>query len=112
MAPYTGVVTCFAGDLADSNAYLAWASQVSRMNLRYVILGDIGVATNSVNILAVNRLLDSTGVHHTGDYVAPTLGTRVVQKDQSLIEFECRLGPVLSDYPGINVNGGGTRIRV
>ena len=110
MERYRGVLAWFVGSVPDSNAYLAWASQVSRMNLRYVILGDIGVATNSANILAVNRLLDSTGVHHTGDYVAPTLGTRVVQKDQSLIEFECRLGPVLSDYPVINVNGAGTRI--
>jgi hypothetical protein len=110
MERYRGVLTWFVGSVADSNAYLAWASQVSRMNVRYVILGDIGVATNSTNIPAVNRLLDLAGVHHTGDYVAPTLGTRVVQKDQSLIEFECRLGPVLSDYPVLNVNGAGTRI--
>src|ERR1700736_974160 len=110
MERYRGVLAWFVGSVPDSNAYLAWASHVSRMNLRYVILGDIGVATNSVNILVVNRLLVSTGVHHNGDYVAPTLGTRVVQKDQSLIEFECRLGPVLSDYPVINVNGAGTRI--
>ena len=110
MERYRGVRTWFAGSLADSNAYLAWASRVSRMDLRYVILGDIGVATNSANILAVNRLLDLAGVHHTGDYVSPTLATRVVPKDQSLVEFECRLGPVLSDYPVINVNGAGTRI--
>ncbi len=109
MERYRGVLSWFVGSVPDSNAYLAWASQVSRMNVRYVILGDIGVATNSANILAVNRLLDMAGVQHTGDYVAPTLGTRVVQKDQSLIEFECRLGPVLSDYPVINVTGAGTR---
>ena len=110
MERYRGVLAWFVGSVPDSNAYLAWASQVSHMNLRYVILGDIGVATNSANILAVNRLLDLAGVHHTGDYVSPTLATRVVQKDQSLVEFECRLGPVLSDYPVINVNGAGTRI--
>jgi len=99
MERYRGVLSWFVGSVPDSNAYLAWASQVSRMDVRYVILGDIGVATNSANILAVNRLLDMAGVQHTGDYVAPTLGTRVVQKDQSLIEFECRLGPVLSTIP-------------
>jgi hypothetical protein len=110
MERYRGVLTWFVGSVTDSDAYLAWASQVSRMNVRYVILGDIGVAINSANIPVVNRLLDLAGVHHTGDYVAPTLATRVVQKDQSLIEFECRLGPVLSDYPVINVNGAGTRI--
>jgi hypothetical protein len=110
MERYRGVLTWFASAVPNSNAYLVWASQVSRMNLRYVILGDIGIPVDSSNILAVNRLLSVAGVHHTGDYVAPTLGTRVVQKDQSLIEFECGLGPVLPDYPVINTNGAGTRI--
>jgi hypothetical protein len=110
MERYRGVLTWFAGPVADSDAYLAWASQVSRLNVRYVILGDIGVAINSANIVVVNRLLDLAGVRHTGDYVAPTLATRVVQKDQSLIEFECRLDPVLSDYPVIDAKGPGTRI--
>lgn len=110
MARYHGVLTWFAGSVADSSAYLAWASQVSRMNVRYVIFGDIGVATNSANILVVNRLLESAGVQHTGDYVKPTLGTRVVKEDHGLIGFECRLGPVLSDYPVIKANGASTRI--
>ena len=110
MERYGGVLTWFVGSVADGDAYLAWASQVSRMNVRYVILGDIGVAPTSANIPAVNQLLEPAGVHHTGNYVGPTLGTRVVQKDQSLIEFECRLGPVLSDYPVITANGAGTRI--
>ena len=110
MERYRGVLTWFVGSVGDSNAYLAWASRVSRMNMRYVILGDIGIVTDSANILAVNRLLSFTGVHHTGDYVAPTLGTRVVHKDQGLIEFECRLDAVLSDYPVINVDEAGTRI--
>jgi hypothetical protein len=110
MERYRGVLTWFAGPVADSDAYLAWASQVSRLNVRYVILGDIGVAINSANIIVVNRLLDLAGVRHTGDFVAPTLATRVVQKDPSLIEFECRLGPVLPDYPVIDAKGAATRI--
>ena len=110
MERYRGVLTWFAGAVPNSNVYLAWASQVSRMNLRYVILGDIGIPVDSSNILAVNRLLSVAGVRHTGDYVAPTLGTRVVRKDQSLIEFECGLGPVLPDYPVINANGADPRI--
>ena len=80
------------------------------MNVRYVILGDIGVAVDRANILLVNRWLDLAGVPHTGDYIAPPLGTRIVQKDQNLVEFECRLGPVLPDYPVINASGAGTRI--
>jgi hypothetical protein len=43
------------------------------LNVRYVILGDVGVAINSTNILAVNELLTLAGVRHTGEYVAPTL---------------------------------------
>jgi hypothetical protein len=109
---YRGVLTWFAGSVSDSNAYLAWANRVSRMNVRYVILGDVGIAINSANILAVNKLLALAGVRHTGEYVAPTLGTRVAQEDQSLVEFECRLGPVLPDYPVINANGTGARIGV
>jgi hypothetical protein len=110
MQRYRGVLTWFAGSVANSNAYLVWASQISPMNVRYVILGDIGIPTNSTNILAVNRWLELAGVHHTGDHIAPPLGTRVVQKDQNLVEFECRLGPVLSDYPVINAIGSGTEI--
>src|ERR1700722_5684968 len=110
MERYRGVLTWFVGSVPDGNGYLAWASQVSRMNVRYVILGDIGVLASPANLPIVNRLLNLAGVRHTGDYVAPTLGTRVLQKDQGLIEFECRLYPVLSDYPVINVSGAGTRV--
>ena len=65
MERYRGVLTWFAGSVANSNAYLAWASQISRINVRYVILGDIGVATNSTNILTVNRWLESAGISAT-----------------------------------------------
>ena len=110
MERYRGVLTWFVGSVPDGNGYLAWASQVSRMKMRYVILGDIGVVAGPANLPIVNRLLNLAGLHHTGDYVAPTLGTRVVQKDEGLIEFECRLDPVLSDYPVINASGAGTRV--
>lgn len=107
---YRGVLTWFAGSVSHSDAYLAWASRVSRMNVRYVILGDIGVAINSTNIPAVNQLLALAGVRHAGEYVTPTLGTRVAQEDKSLVEFECRLGPVLPDYPVITAQGSATRV--
>jgi len=110
MERYRGVLTWFVSSVRNGNDYLAWASQVSRLNVRYVILGDVGVAIDPTNILAVNRLLNLAGLRHTGDYVAPTLATRVVQKDPSLIEFECRLGPILPGYPIVNVVGASTRI--
>ncbi|MBV9532602.1 MAG: hypothetical protein JO283_16455 [Bradyrhizobium sp.] len=108
---YRGVLTWFAGSVSNG-AYLAWASQVSRRNVRYVILGDVGVAINSANILVVNQLLDQAGVRHTGEYVAPTFGTYVAQEEESLVEFECRLGPVVPDYPVILPSGTGTRVGV
>ena len=70
---YRGVLTWFAGSVSDGSAYLAWANRVSRMNVRYVILGDVGVAINPANILAVNQLLALAGVRHAGEYVSPTL---------------------------------------
>jgi hypothetical protein len=110
MERYRGVITWFAGTIANSDAYLAWANQVSRQNLRYVILGHIGVAPDTANLLVVNRLLGTIGVRYTGDYVAPTLGTRIAYKDSGLIEFECSLDSVMPDYPVITATGSGTRI--
>jgi hypothetical protein len=107
---YRGVLTWFAGSVPDSGSYLAWAAQVSRMNVRYVILGDIGVVASPVNLPAINRILAAAGVRHSGDYIGPTLGSRVVQEDPSLVQFECRLDPVLPDYPIMTANGAGTRI--
>jgi hypothetical protein len=110
MERYRGVITWFAGAIPNSDAYLAWANQVSRNNLRYVILGHIGVAPDTANLLVVNRLLGTIGVRYTGDYVMPTLGTRIVYKDPGLMEFECSLDSVMPDYPVIAATGPGTRI--
>jgi hypothetical protein len=110
MEGYRGVITWFAGAIANSDAYLAWANQVSRQNLRYVILGHIGVAPDTANLLVVNRLLSMLGIYYTGDYVAPTLGTRVAYKDSDLIDFECRLDSVMPDYPVVTAIGPGARI--
>ncbi len=109
---YRGVLTWFAGPVSDDAAYLTWASRVSRLNVRYVILGDVGIALNSRNMPAVNQLFALVGVRHTGEYVTPTLGTRVAQEDPNLIEFECHLGPVLPDYPIMSANRANTQIGV
>lgn len=110
MERYRGVLTWFVGSLPDSDAYLAWASRVSRTSLRYVILGDIGVTVDSARLLTVNGLLKLAGVHHTGGSIGPTFETRVIQKDRILVEFECNLDPVLPDYPLVSDNGSKTRI--
>ena len=97
MERYRGVITWFAGPVANGDAYLACANQVSRQNLRYVILGHIGVVPDTTNLLVVNRLLGMLGIRHTVDHIAPTLGTRVAYKDPALTEFECRLDNVMTD---------------
>lgn len=96
---YQGVLTWFAGPVADSGRYLDWASRVVGLDVNLVILGDVGVPVGPGTLGPVNRLLEPAGVRHTGDYVGPTLGTRVRQADPGLAPFECRLGPVLPDYP-------------
>ncbi|MBR0842130.1 hypothetical protein JQ607_18175 [Bradyrhizobium liaoningense] len=109
MDRYRGVLTWFAGPLANGDAYLAWANQVSRRNVRYAILGDIGVVPDSANLLAMNRLLSTFGIRHTGDIIAPTLGTRIAYRDPDLVGFECRVDPVMPDYPVLAPTGVGTR---
>jgi len=44
-----GVLTWFASSVSDGDAYLAWANRVSRLNVRYVILGDLRIAIKSNN---------------------------------------------------------------
>jgi hypothetical protein len=108
---FQGVLTWFAGPVS-ATGYLKWAERVSRLDVRYVVLGDIGVAVDPANIETVNRMLAPGGVRHTGKYVGPTLGTRVVEQDQNLVGFECRLGPVFPDYPVMEATGHGARIGV
>ena len=60
--------------------------------------------------LAVNRILEAAGVRASGEYIVPTLGSRIVQEDPSLVEFECRIDPVLPDYPMMTTRGTRTRV--
>ena len=110
MARYRGVLTWFVGPVPDTSAYLAWAGQVSQMPVRFAILGDVGVDPTPANLFLINRLLGAIGLRHTGDLVAPTRGSRVTHKDARLVEYECRLDPVLPDYPVISVVDATSRI--
>jgi len=112
IARYRGVLTWFAGPVADGDGYLDWADRVLQANLRYVILGDVGAPINPDTLPAVNRLLGPAGVRHTGDIVGPTLGTRVTLADSGLVQFECRLGPVLPDYPILEAANALERVGV
>ena len=107
---YRGVLTWFAGPVSDSNVYLAWLVEVSRKRLHIVVMGDLGIAITPRNLPFVNRLFGALGLRHTGDYVIPTRGTRVVRKDAELIEFECQLDPVLPVYPIVDVIEADVRV--
>ena len=96
---YRGVLTWFTGPVPDTSAYLAWAAQVSGMRLNYVVLGDVGAELTPRNLFLINRLFGAIGLRHSGDFVSPTRGTKLLLKDQELLEFECRLDPILPDYP-------------
>ncbi|MGJ4930462.1 hypothetical protein ACQR1I_27350 [Bradyrhizobium sp. HKCCYLS2038] len=107
---YRAVLTWFAGPVQNPDDYLTWADQVARRDIHFIILGDIGVAVGPDNIAVVNRLLALAGLRHTGTFVSPTLGTRIVEKDPELLEFECHLDPVLPDFPVLEPAGADTRI--
>lgn len=108
---YRGILTWFVGSVPDEASYLAWASQISHLDVHYAILGDIGIRINQGNIFAVNELLKLAGLRQELNRVSPIVEARVVLRDKSLFEFECRLDPVLPDFPVITAVGD-TRIGV
>jgi hypothetical protein len=103
MTSYRGVLTWFAGAVPNGSEYLSWATQISHLDLHYVILGDVGAEVSPGNLQLVNRLLGALGLRHSGNFITPTLGARIIRKDPALIEFECKLDPVLPTYPIIDV---------
>ena len=107
---YRAVLTWFSGPVSIGRAYPAWTALVERSTVRFVILGDVGIDINPTSLPAVNRLMSLAGVHHTGEFVSPTLGSRVVEEDRDLVEFECRFDPVLPDYPVITRSAESARV--
>ncbi len=107
---YRGVLSWFAGPIPDGHTYLTWMGQISRIGPRIVVLGDVGVSVTSHNLRLVNYFLGALGLRHAGDYIMPTRGTRVIRKDEELIEFECKLDPVLPGYPIIDIVGANVRV--
>lgn len=98
---YRGLLTWFAGPVRDSHAFLAWASRLAELDIRYVVLGDLGADVTTANLPLANRVLAGFGVRHSGEMITPTRGTRIVYRDSSLYEAECRLDPVVPAYPVI-----------
>jgi hypothetical protein len=106
---YRAVLTWFSGPVSDPDSYLAWAARVTRKNIRYIILGDLGAAVGPSSIAAINELLRMAGLRHTGNYITSTALTRVAQRDERLMEFECKLDPDLPAFPEIAVATPATR---
>ncbi len=103
-AHFAGVLTWFVGPLTDGDAYLAWAARAAREGPRLVVLGDLGAVVTARNLQLANRVMSRFGLRHTGDYVSPADGSRITRRDHDLYEFECRLDPVLADYPIIETD--------
>ena len=103
-AHFAGVLTWFVGPLTDGDAYLAWAGRAAREGPRLVVLGDLGAVVTARNLQLANRVMSRFGLRHTGDYVSPADGSRITRRDHDLYEFECRLDPVLADYPIIETD--------
>ena len=103
MTSYRGVLTWFVGAVPNPGRYLAWAVQISRLDLHYVILGDVGADVSPANLQLINRFLGALGLRHSGDFITPTLGSRVIRNDPELTGFECKPDPVLPAYPVIEV---------
>ncbi|MBO0751929.1 MAG: hypothetical protein J2P53_07455 [Bradyrhizobiaceae bacterium] len=99
VAHFAGVLTWFVGPLTDGDAYLAWAERAAKEGPRLVVLGDLGAVVTARNLQLANRVMSRLGLRHTGDYVSPADGSRITRRDPELYEFECRLDPVLADYP-------------
>ena len=104
VAHFAGVLTWFVGPLTDGDAYLSWAERTARESPRLVVLGDLGAVVTARNLQLANRVMSRFGLRHTGDYVSPADGSRITRRDRGLYEFECRLDPVLADYPVIETD--------
>ena len=104
VAHFAGVLTWFVGPLTDGDAYLAWAERATREGPRLVVLGDLGAVVTARKLQLANQVMSRFGLRHTGDYVSPADGSFITRLDRDLYEFECRLDPVLADYPIIKTN--------
>jgi hypothetical protein len=110
VAPFAGVITWFVGPLADGDAYLAWAALVAQEGLRFIVLGDLGSVVTAHNRHLANRVMSLFGLRHTAEYISPADGSRVTRREGDLYEFECRLDPVLPDYPILDTISPGATI--
>jgi hypothetical protein len=88
-----------AADDAGGDRHLGWLRQVAAAGTRLIVLGEIGASLTQRNRRLADSAMAPLGVRHAGTYVSPAGGTRVVARDARFYDFECRLDPVLPDYP-------------
>jgi hypothetical protein len=110
MARMAGVLTWFVGPVPDEDGYLAWVSLTAQEGVRFIVLGDVGAIVTARNRRLANRVMSLFGLRHTGVHVSPADGSRVTRRDGTLFEFECRLDPVMPDYPIIESISADVRI--
>ncbi len=108
-ARFAGVLSWLVGPVKDGDAYLAWLRQLTAAGTRLIVLGELGATVTNRNRRLANSVLAAFGIEHTAIYMTPADGSRVVVRDSSLYEFECRLDPVMPDYPVLEKAGNGGR---
>lgn len=106
---FAGVLSWLVGPINDGDAYLLWLRQIATSGTRLVVLGELGATITNRNRRLANSVLGALGLEHTGIYMTPADGSRVVARDMAFYEFECRLDPVLPDYPVLERSGSEAR---
>jgi polysaccharide biosynthesis protein PelA len=98
---YRAVATWFSGRISNADAYLAWAAQLARDGLRFVIIDSVGAVGDASELPAINALLGELGINQAEYYVGDTKETRVAELDAAMLNGEAKLDPAA--LPGHNV---------
>ncbi|UCD11490.1 MAG: hypothetical protein JSU88_12745 [Nitrospinaceae bacterium] len=88
-----GVLTWFEDDRnPNPKAFVAWAENVMKQGVRWVIFGDLGIhhdgGGKDTSIRLLNRYLARLGLHTDGRWETPTYDIRLRKKTPGMVEFE------------------------
>ena len=110
------VVTFFDGPVPNPGAYADWASGVLDQDIRYVILGDLGMpvggSDQGVALDKVNGVLRRIGIEAGGRYVSPSYRTKALHKNPWMVEFERPLNGMLPGFDIIRAVGPKVQVHL
>lgn len=95
---YRAVATWFNERIADPAAYLAWAGQMVRTQVKFVIMEFPGVPLDAATLPDLNVLLGHIGVAIRPEWVASSPELEVITADPSVMGFEHKLTGELPGY--------------